>query len=159
MSIQMNTHSNPVMTQASSSYSHSSSSLSDDQKSTLASILESYDNESISEEDAKAIVESMSDAGIMPGNALKTTMETLGFDAKAIGDLAGVGPSGSPPPPPPNNDSTTSGVNQSNLQLLQTVLEEYGDLHTLSAEEESQLNQSLLSAGLLEPGALIDTQS
>jgi hypothetical protein len=104
----------------------------------------------------------MSDAGIEASHALKTTMEELGFDAGEIAELAGIGPpNGEKPngPPPPSNANSSSTINQDNVELLQSILDQYSDLSQLNASQETQLGQSLFDAGLLEPGSLIDTES
>jgi len=141
--------------------SFSAPKLSDEQKETINTILSDYDSAELSEQDAKDIVSAFQEAGIKPSKDFEVTLGTAGFDAREIGDLAGVAPpqrgeNGAPPIP---RDSESAGVNQDNLQLLQSILEQYTDLSNLSAEDEQTLSNSLLDAGLLEPGALIDTQS
>ena len=76
----------------STSTSSSSSDLSSTQLETIASVLENYDADNLSESDAQAIVAAFRDAGIEPGSDLETAMEEAGFDAKEVGTLAGVGP-------------------------------------------------------------------
>ena len=160
---------NPMSIQISSSVSttnlnqsFSAPKLSDEQKETINTILSDFDSTALSEQDAKDIVSAFQEAGIHPSKDFADTLETAGFDARDIGELAGMAPpqrgeGGGPPPPAQDNDS--AGVNQGNLQLLQSILEQYTDLSNLSAEDEQALSTSLLDAGLLEPGALIDTQS
>jgi len=141
--------------------SFSAPKLSNEQKETIDSILSDYDALTLSEQDAKDIVSAFHEAGINPSKDFADKLDSAGFDAREIGDLAGVTPShrgeGSAPPPPQGGNS--AGVNQDNLQLLKSILEQYTDLSNLSEEDEQTLSISLLDAGLLEPGALIDTQS
>lgn len=93
-----------------------SSSLSSDQKSYITDLLSQYDANSLSNSDAKEIVKALQDANIEPSEALADTMAISGFDAKTIGDLAGVGqnsggqrPMG-PPPPKTDEMSTVSDL-------------------------------------------------
>ena len=84
----------------------SEAAITDEQQTALSEILAEYDSENLTEADAQSIVESLSEAGIQPGQAMASAISELGFDAAEIGDLAGVGPGaggeeGSMPPPPP----------------------------------------------------------
>jgi len=141
--------------------SFSSQKLNSEQKEAIDSILSDYDSSALSEQDAKDMVLAFQEAGINPSKDFADQLEITGFDARKIGDLAGVTPPQQPEggSPPPKQGDNSSGVNQGNLQLLQSILEQYADLSTLSAEDEQKLSNRLMEAGLLEPGALIDTQS
>jgi len=77
-------------------------SLSDSQLETIQSTLSKYDSNSLTSEDAQEIVQVFQDAGIRPSGALASAMKNEGFDAKEVGDLAGVSNSnnGQMPPPP-----------------------------------------------------------
>jgi len=137
-------------------------SLSTEQKETISAILSDYEGAALSEQDAKDLVAAFQEAGIKPSKDFADTLETAGFDAREIGDLAGVEPpngrdAGAPPPPPQEGQST--GVNKENLQLLQSILEQYTDIWNLSSEDEQALSDSIMAAGLIGPGSLIDTQS
>ena len=85
-------------------------SLSLDQQELIESTLSNYDSSSLSQSDAAEIVSAFQDAGIEPSKELADTMESLGFDAKEVGDAAGVaggqggGGGGMPPPPPPSEE-------------------------------------------------------
>ena len=157
MSIELNSNSSTLNL----SQTFSAPKLSTEQKDTISSILSEYDSSALSEQDAKEIVQALQDAGIRPSKDFANTLEAAGFDAREIGDLAGVSPplrgEGGTPPPPKGENSAS--VNQENIQLLQSILEQYTDLSNLSAQEEQELSDILLEAGLLEPGALINTQS
>jgi len=162
MSIELNSNSSTLNL----SQTFSAPKLSTEQKDTISSILSEYDSSALSEQDAKEIVQALQDAGIRPSKDFANTLEAAGFDAREIGDLAGVSPpqrggDGALPisnTPPPGGGNSAS-VNQENIQLLQSILEQYTDLSNLSAQEEQELSDILLEAGLLEPGALINTQS
>lgn len=85
-------------------------SLSLDQQELIEATLSNYDSSSLSQSDAAEIVSAFQDAGIEPSKELADTMESLGFDAKEVGDAAGVaggqggGGGGMPPPPPPSEE-------------------------------------------------------
>jgi hypothetical protein len=104
-----------------SSTQTSSSGLSSSQLALIEETLAQYDAESLSAEDAKEIVEIFSEAGITPSAALESAMSASGFDAREVGDLAGVGKGGGkgpmgPPPPPPEEEISSIG------ELLETLL-------------------------------------
>ena len=131
-------------------------SLTQDQKNTIESVLNQFDPNNLSDEDAISIVSAFNDANIQASAELKNTMESFGFDARKVGEQAGVerqSNGGQGMPPPPQN----SGINQENFELLQSILEQYEDLSKLSDQDKVNLSEELLQAGLLEPGALINT--
>ena len=99
------------MFQSSSNSSSRGSSLSLEQQTLIEETLAKYNADSLSESDAKEIVEIFKDAGIEPSKEFASALSSVGFDAKEIGDLAGVSgnggpgggrPAGGPPPPPPS---------------------------------------------------------
>jgi hypothetical protein len=98
----------------SATYNSSSSSkgLSSSQLETISSTLSQFDSSSLSEDDAKSIVETFSAAGIEGSKELASAMEEAGFDAKEVGDLAGLGGpqggGGGMPPPPPSEEEFDS---------------------------------------------------
>jgi hypothetical protein len=120
--------------------------LTSDQSSKLTEILSKFDAEKLSASDAKSIVEQVKELEIQPGKALAKAMETAGFDAKAIGDLAKPeqtgtaqggkgGPDGSRPPPPPGGGQGGGGeggisskgtVDSTAATLLAEVIDSYG---------------------------------
>jgi len=127
--------------------------LSDEQKSLVEETLANYDAENLTEEDALAIVDAFKEAGIKPGRELAELTSELGFDAREIGDLAGVEPpKGPPPPPPPGEDQS---LNTEDLSTLQSIIDDY-DLNDLSEEEEEEIISQLEDAELInEEGSLI----
>lgn len=134
--------------------------LSSEQKSAAESVLAQYDASALTEDDAKAINEAFKEAGIRPNGELKGIIEDAGFDAGQLAELGGVqGPPGGMPPPPPPSGSEMGEVNSEALQMLQDILSEYSDLSSLSADQQDELNSTLLSSGLLDPGALFDTHT
>lgn len=125
-------------------------SLTDEQKEKIAEILSNYDTDSITEEDAKAIFEAFKEAGITPCAGMKEAIEAAGFDGEELRSLAGLDQA---PPPPPSSEiqgtGTSTTINQSALQSLQTILNDF-DLTELSEEEQSELLTRLQDAGLLQ---------
>lgn len=112
-----------------------SSSLSTEQQAFISDLLSQYDSESLSASDAKEIVKALQEAGIEPSKAMESTMAASGFDAKNIGDLAGVGKGdggGRPMGPPPPKKEEMSSVSD----LLESLL---------SSDEESDSTTSASS--------------
>ncbi|NMB88678.1 MAG: hypothetical protein GYA17_09975 [Chloroflexi bacterium] len=126
--------------------------LTDEQKSSIESILSEYDPENITAEDAQSIFESFREAGIRPGPGMKEAIEAAGFDAEELRSL-GM-PEGSRPAPP-SQAAGSSSFNVNALQSLQTILSNY-DLSNLSTEDQSDLIAKLNEAGLMESGYMID---
>jgi hypothetical protein len=128
--------------QATVSNSTRSSNLSSDQKALIEETLSQYDASSLSADDAKAIVEAFQEAGIEPSKALESAMSSSGFDAKEVGDLAGLGkpgggrPAGGPPPPPSEEEVLTI------TELLESLLE---------ASEEDDTTSSTASTTSTSP--------
>jgi hypothetical protein len=123
------------------------SNLSTEQKDLIDEVLTNYDADSLSASDAKEIVEAFSMAGIEASEALSTTLEDAGFDAKEIGDLAsatgtaGTGggrPAGGPPPPPSAEDEEEV---ESIYDLLEALLE------TDEEDEDSTTSTSSILSG------------
>lgn len=122
-----------VMPQQVTQGSNSSSSLTTTQLETISSTLEQFDSSNLSSEDASSIVKAFDEAGIQPSEELASAMEAEGFDAKSVGDAAGVGGpkgGGGMPPPPP------SGKEESSMaDLLDTLL-------SLEEEDDTSSNSS-----------------
>jgi len=125
--------------------------LSDEQKDLVSSILEDYDSDSLSTEDAIEIASSFQEAGITPSRDLANTMAESGFSASEVGELAGVaGAAGTPPggmppppPPPPQNGQEIQAIS-STLETLLNFQGGNGEENTISEEEEEFIS-SLLS--------------
>ncbi|MCB0210527.1 MAG: hypothetical protein KDJ52_14410 [Anaerolineae bacterium] len=71
--------------------------LSDEQKGQLQDILSKYDAKDISEDDRRAMLNEIKDAGIRPGEDLKNALEDAGFKVK----------------PPPSGDRPPRGLGNS----------------------------------------------
>jgi hypothetical protein len=103
--------------------SKNDTSLSSYQKEFIATLLENYDSSSLSSEDAVAIVSALKDEGIAPSEELASVMDESGFDAREIGDLAGLGGADMPPPPPPQSGNQYSEEEESYVtELLDSLL-------------------------------------
>lgn len=117
---------------------NTSNGLSSSQLETISSVLSEFDSDSLSASDAQSIVQSFKEAGIKPSEALAKAMETEGFDAKEVGDLAGVqggrGGGGMPPPPPPPSDEEQNSISS----LLDTLLD-------LGEDDEDSTSTSSIS--------------
>ena len=138
--------SSSMMTMPSASSSRQSSQLSDTQKETIFSVLSQYDSDSLSASDASDIVASFKDAGITPTKELAQELDALGFDAQAIGDLAGAKPQGGMPPPPPPSEEEENSLSELLQSLLETEDEENEDLeNTQSFEELMDYTNKILS--------------
>ena len=64
--------------------------LTAEQQQLVTDTLTEFDPDSMTEADALSIVEIFAEAGIQPGRALADTMAESGFDARGIGELAGI---------------------------------------------------------------------
>jgi hypothetical protein len=122
-----------------------SSSLSSDKQAFIEDLLSQYDSSTLSSSDAKEIVQALQGAGIEPSKAMESAMSASGFDAKEIGNLAGVGKSGGgrpmgPPPPPPEEESSSIS------ELLKSLLETEDDTTTTSSTSDSSTSISSSSS-------------
>ena len=122
--------------------------MSGDKKELVSSVLEGYDSDSLSQEDAIEIVSAFSDAGIAPSRDLANTMAASGFSAREVGELAGVaGASGMPPPPPgggmPPPPKDVSQEIQAISGTLEVIFSNYKESDI--SEEQEELISSLLS--------------
>lgn len=75
--------------------------LNQQQTETVQSILANYDADSLTGDDAKAIIDAFKEAGIHPGESLEGVMEQAGFDARQLGELAGLDKDSPKRPLPP----------------------------------------------------------
>lgn len=114
--------------------------ITEDQKEFVESALAEFDPDNLTEDDAQAIVEAFKDAGIQPGKELAELMAEAGFDAKEVGDLAGV----RPPGPPPGGQGAIGGpiFTDEMLGTLESLLEEYGS-DELDDEAKDSILQSM----------------
>ena len=66
--------------------------LSSDQKAAVAKVLSGFDAKTLTPENAQAITSKVKDLGITPGIGPAQAFSEAGFDAREVGDLAGVKP-------------------------------------------------------------------
>lgn len=142
------------------SQSKQSSSLNEEQQALLTETLSQFDGDNLSATDAQSIVEAFSEAGLSPGKALADAMSEAGFDAKEVGDLAGVGPaqegSGAPPQGPPPSGSQGQGFTEEMLTTLESLLAEYEgkDLDSETIDSITATMEEIF--GLDSSGRLLD---
>lgn len=122
--------------------------LTEEQKQTVQDLLEEYEEEEITTEDAKELFEAFKEAGIR-GPGLREAIEEAGFNAD---ELFSKAHDGQKPPTPPSGGRQ---VNSASLQSLQSILEQY-DLENMDQEQANQLYSQLNQAGLLRAGGMID---
>ncbi|GEM_PF-261180 len=120
--------------------------LTSEQQQLVTETLAEFDADSLTEEDALSIIEIFSEAGIRPGRALAETVAQSGFDARSIGELAGVqGPNqGNRPPPPPAGQGTKPSLNITDelLSELNEMLNNYYS-NDLSDEDKASTLESI----------------
>jgi hypothetical protein len=129
------------------------SSLSEEQTSLIEETLSGYDADNLSESDAASIVEAFAEAGIAPSSAFAGKLAEIGFDAREIGDLAGVGTTegGQKPPPPPSSSSNLDLTDA--VDYLETLFDEKDETATDNSSITAQLAERF---GLSEGESLIN---
>ncbi len=144
----------------------SSNPLTDAQKATITETLEQFDASNLTEADAQSIVSAFSEAGIQPGREMAEAMSAAGFNAREVGDLAGVGPhnqgqsqgmGGGMPPPPPPGGGKEGGMNidESSFEELLSLLEEYDEM----SEEARQSSIDALRGTLIPEEGLFSASA
>lgn len=132
--------------------------LSTNQTQLIEDTLAEFDPENLTEADAQSIVEAFSEAGIQPGSALEQAMSEAGFDAREVGDLAGVGQGGNPPPPPPGgaNMSQSLDLDDDILSDLNELLNDYYSGDLTDDEKTTTLSsiQSIIQSAAPDNGLL-----
>jgi hypothetical protein len=103
------------------------------QQEVINSTLSNLDPDNLTQSDAKNIVATFEEAGIRPSKELESAMSELGFDAREVGDLAGVGkPQGGGGPgmmPPPVSEEEESYISE----LLESLLDSSSEDSSLSS--------------------------
>jgi len=133
--------------------------LSEDQKATVNDILSNYDMESLTQEEFEEISRQFGDAGIMPSDSLKATIEEAGFDFSeflAAREANGQAQGGMPPPPPPRGGEESSVSSEYTSQLSE-LLSAYENGEAEQSDFES-LIESILAESDTSVGNLINTQ-
>jgi uncharacterized protein (UPF0335 family) len=132
--------------------------LSQEQRSAIDDTLSQYDPENLTQEEAASIVETFNEMGIQPGREMMEAMSASGFDAKAVGDLAGLQGPGQdggqmmPKGPPPQLD-----ISDEMLQELNGLLTDYYSNELSEDEKETTLSaikeifqQTMPEGGLID---------
>lgn len=141
--------------------SNQQASLSEEQQALITETLSQYDADNLSEADAQSIVEAFSEANLAPGKAFANALSEAGFDAKEIGDLAGIGPSqesmGASEPPPPKSEG--QGFTDEMLTTLESLLAEYEgrDLDSDTIDSITATMEEIF--GLDKSGRLLDVSA
>lgn len=124
---------------------NSQQSITQDQLKIIEDTLAKYDPENLTRAEASSIVELFNDSGIQPGRELADAMSEFGFDARSVGDLAGVGgpPQGGAEMAPDANPVTLN-ISDEMLQQLNDLLSEFysDDL----AEDDRDITLSAIKA-------------
>lgn len=139
--------------------SNNASSLSADQRQLIEETLAEYNVDQLTEADAISITETFADAGIQPSREFVQAMSEAGFDARTVGDLAGVGgpqqggieQRGTPPPPP-----QSLNISDEMLQSLNDLLNDYYSGDLTEDEQEATLSsiKDILKATAPEGGLI-----
>ena len=134
--------------------------LSEDQKQLVADTLKQFDADALSRVDARSIVTTFHDAGIRPGTNLAEIMKDSGFDARAVGEQAGLNgarhePQGArsgsvpvreghgvqPPPPPPQSKAGGMKLDAESFDKLYTMLDDLYDKNLDDAAHKSAVSE------------------
>jgi len=110
-----------------------STPLTTDQKELINQTLEQYDASNLTQSDAQSIVSAFSEAGIQPGREMAQAMSGAGFDARTVGEMAGVQgrppPGGGMGPPPTGKEGGGLNIDESSFEELLALLEEYDEMN------------------------------
>lgn len=129
--------------------------LTEEQQQLLTETLAEFDADNLTETDALSIIDTLSEAGIQPGKALESAMAELGFDAKSIGELAGV--ERRPPPPPKQSSEEISNLSDFLTELVAEKLANSGNSELSSADKEDILSQLFEKFGIDDGDSIINT--
>lgn len=128
---------------ASAMLSRPDAKMTAEQSEKLSEVLENYDTENLSYEDAKSLVSQISELGIEPGRDLAAALGEAGLDARDLANQAGIGRGGDRPPPPPpgaggkGSDSVEDAV----VSLISEAVEAYSE-----TSEDQTLGSYVMSA-------------
>lgn len=134
--------------------------LTDAQQTILSETLSGFDSENLTEQDALSIVEAFKEAGIQPGKVLADAMTELGFDAREIGELAGIGTDkgNMPPPPPPSQQQSNESITSIVDYLTELLEQKLSDGESLSDEEKEDIYAQVIEKfGLQQGDSIINT--
>lgn len=128
------------------------SKMTNEQSEKLSSLLESYDADSLSDDDAKKLVSEIKELDIQPGADLANALGESGIDARGLAEQAGIGRGGEGgrPPPPPGGDQGSKGaasVDDAAVSLISDAVAAYE-----ASNDESESLQSILLSAMEEAG-------
>lgn len=152
-----------AMPQAMPQQSIQNKALTSEQQQLVSETLAEFDPDSITTTDAQTIVEVFAEAGIQPGASLADAMEEAGFDARSVGDMAGVQGTEEgnrpPPPPPPEQTSQSLDISDELLTDLNELLNEYYSDDLSDDDKATTLSsiQDILKATAPEGGLINET--
>ncbi|MBQ4845388.1 hypothetical protein [Pseudoalteromonas sp. MMG005] len=136
--------------------------LSQNQKTTITDTLAEFDPQSLSKEDAQAIVRTFSEAGIKANKQLGQLMADAGFDAKTVAELADVDKGQRPPPLPNQNTHASIDLSIITEQFAELVSEASNSgqqYATLSQDNKDAIYAQLVDELGLEAGqSIIDVK-
>lgn len=130
-------------------------SLTAEQKTALNDVIAKYDASDLSDDDAKALVEEISELGVSKGDDLTAALTDAGIDPKALAEQAGIGRGEGPPPPPATALGGSKGPESEEVKTLLSIVESLRESTEENGTEE--FFGSLLAEALQEAG--IDTSS
>ncbi|MCL1127718.1 hypothetical protein [Shewanella surugensis] len=130
------------------------SSMTSEERISVQALLADFSADDLSEIDAMSIVEGLSSAGIAPSQELAQIMAESGFDAQAIGEMAGVNDAQMPPPPPQNEMIHSTEI----LSFLEELLEDF-DGQLSNDEQQSILSQVQSQFGMKQSDSIIDIRA
>jgi uncharacterized membrane-anchored protein len=140
----------------------SEQSLTADQQTLISETLSEFDVDNLTQEDAASIIETFSQAGIEPSEALETAVSTAGFDAKTIVELANASEGGNRPPPPPPPQQSTEEIT-SMVDYLTELMEEKlatSNSSSLSDEDKQSILAQMIEKFDIEDGdSIINTSA
>jgi len=123
------------------------SGLKSDEYSTIRSVLSDYDPSNVSADDAIEITSAFKDANIEPTKQLSNFMDTLGFDAQQIGQLASVLPQAVTPNTPSKPlDEIKKEEQQLEIALKDLLLDDNSKEQSNSSFEQIQDFASKITA-------------
>ncbi|HEX2979354.1 MAG TPA: hypothetical protein VHO48_03715 [Anaerolineaceae bacterium] len=128
--------------------------LTEEEQTELEKILEEYDSEDLTTEDAEEMFKAFEEAGLR-GPGLREGIQKAGFDADEVWSLAHKGQKA---PQAAGKAENTNRVDLNALQSLQDILNQY-DLANLSSDQEQSLIEQLNQSGLMNLGSMIDLKA
>jgi hypothetical protein len=134
----------------------STTSLTDDQRQLISDTLAQYDADNLTKAGAQSIVKIFNEAGIQPGKALTEAMAANGFNAREVGDTAGLRGRETGPPPAQGSNGGLN-IDKESLEQLFTLLDQY--LHDDMSDAERQSTLDSIRGTLIPEQGLFSDQA